>query len=609
MALSHARSVARPSAAPRAAAALLLLLTTLVQTACDDPPSVPAGGGAGGAAPGSAPTATAATGAEDDWFVERAEATGLRFSYFNGLSGEFYFPEMLPGGVGLLDYDRDGDLDVYLAQGRMLRDGASPDEALLPPPAGPLRGTLYRNDLAHDGDGAPTLRFTDVTEESGIDARAYGMGVAVGDIDNDGWPDLYLTNLGENRLYRNRGDGTFEDVSEASGTADAGWGVSAAFLDYDGDGLLDLYVGNYVQYDVEADRPCTGLTGRRDYCTPEVYPAQADRLYRNLGDGGFRDVTATALAGGPFGPALGVSAADVDGDGWTDIYVANDGAENLLWMNRRDGTLENRGLLSGTALSGSGRAEASMGVDAGDADNDGDQDLFMTHLPAEGNNLYVNQGDGLFEDRSAPSGLGPGSLGHSGFGTAWLDYDNDGWLDLLVVNGAIEAVRDRQTETFAYDEPNLLFRNDGNGRFTDVTPEAGRVFARSEVSRGAAFGDIDNDGDTDVVVSNLNAPARLLLNQVGNRRHWLGLALTRPDGRPVVGARVTVTTGDGRTLVRRARADGSYASANDPRVLVGLGDDGGAVRVRVQWPGGGTDEWDALAVDRWTTLVEGGQPR
>ena len=240
-----------------------------------------------------------------------------------------------------------------------------------------------------------------------------------------------------------------------------------------------------------------------------------------------------------------------------------------------------------------------------DFDTDGDADLFVTHLPAEGNNLYVNMGGGLFEDRSAPSGLGPASVGYTGFGTAWVDGDNDGWLDILALNGAIEAAKERLDEPFPYDERNLLFRNLGNGRFEDVTDEAGVVFELSEISRGAAFGDVDNDGDVDVLVSNLNGPVRLLVHQIGNRHHWVGVSLAGADGRPVLGARVEIRRNTGLTLWRRARADGSYASANDPRVLVGLGESTEAARVRVHWPTGGVEEWPEVAIDRWTTLRAG----
>ena len=465
-----------------------------------------------------------ADAARNVWFTEHAEASGLSFAHINGMSGEFYFPEMIPAGVGVFDYDNDGDLDVYLVQGRMLVGGGAQDDALERGPSQgstPLGGRLFQNDLYTNAAGTRWPTFIDVTTQSGIHAPGYGMGVATADVTNDGCPELYLTHFGANQLFLNNCDGTFTDVSETSGTADTGWGVSASFLDYDRDGWLDLYVGNYVQYQIQTDLQCTGLTGRRDYCTPDVYTPQVDRLYRNQGDGRFTDVTATALIGGRFGPALGVSTADFDGDGWIDIYVANDLHSNLLWLNQRDGTFEERGLLAAVALSSDGETEASMGVDAGDFDNDGDADLFVTHLPVEGNNLYRNDGQGRFEEVSIRSGLGPMSRGHTGFATAWFDADNDGWLDLLAVNGAIEAIDGRGDDPFPYDERNLLFHNLRDGRFADVTDEAGSAFELSDVSRGAAFGDLDNDGDTDIVVSNNNGPARLFVNEIGHESHWL----------------------------------------------------------------------------------------
>ena len=572
---------------------------------CMADPRQPEADGAAGhdAAPPSIDGTDGSPDDGDDWFADRTVASGLDFVHFNGMSGEFYFPEMIGAGVALLDYDGDGDLDAYFVQGRPLDGDAPRDRAAGPLPAG---GRLYRNDTDDSVGRSRVPRFADVTDESGIEARGYGMGVSTGDVDNDGWVDIYLTNYGPNQLLRNNGDGTFEDVSSASGADDPGWGVSAAFVDYDRDGWLDLYVGNYVRFDVAANQRCTGLTGRQDYCTPEVYAPQTDRLYRNREDGTFEDVTTRALAGTTFGPALGVSTADFDGDGWIDIYVANDGRANLLWMNQQDGTLVDRALLSGSAVSADGRPEASMGVDAADFDHDGDEDLFMTHLPNEGNNLYVNDGSGLFEDFSASSGLGPASLGYTGFGTAWVDYDNDGWLDIFAVNGAIEAIRARLGEAFPYDERNLLFRNLRGHRFEDVSGPAGGAFERSDVSRGAAFGDIDNDGDVDVLVNNVNGRASLLLNNVGNRKHWVGLRLvgTRAP-RDMLGARVGIVRHDGSTIWRRVRADGSYASANDPRLLVGLGDQADAPDVQVRWPGGQVETWRAVPVDQWTTLTEG----
>jgi enediyne biosynthesis protein E4 len=307
-----------------------------------------------------------------------------------------------------------------------------------------------------------------------------------------------------------------------------------------------------------------------------------------------------------------VVAADFNADGWADVYVANDGEPNLLWINQQNGRFRNTALLAGTALNGLGSAQGSMGVDAGDFDNDGDEDLFVTNLPGEGNTLYVNEGSGLFEDRTARVGLGVPSLPHTGFGAGWFDFDNDGWLDLLVANGAVRIVEDssRATDVFPLHERNQLFRNLGTGRFEQVTARAGAVFELSEVSRGAAFGDLDNDGDVDVLVTNNNGPARLLINHVGQRSHWVGLRLVGgPGPRDMLGARVGVFRNQGPPLWRRARADGSYASANDPRVLVGLGDQAAVSRIRVVWPSGRVEDWTDVAVDRWITLKEGSGAR
>ena len=542
-----------------------------------------------------------------EWFTEEAAASGLDFIHFNGAAGRFHYPELLPPGVGVLDYDNDGDLDVYLVQGRMLDAGLTPDDALIPPAGtGPLTGRLYRNDLEVGPDGARRLRFTDVTAASGIEADGYGLGVAAGDVNNDGWTDLFLTNFGSDALYLNRGDGSFTEAAAERGIGPtAGFGVSAAFVDHDRDGWLDLYVGHNVDYTLENGIECGTLADARDYCPPETYGGTPDHLYRNTGDGRFVDVSDTALAGGRFGPALGVATADFDGDGWIDIYVANDGVENLLWINRRDGTFRETGLLAGAALSGMGMTEASMGVDAGDFDNDGDEDLFLTHLNGQGNNLYINDGSGRFEDRSTGSGLGAGSLAYTGWGTTWFDFDNDGWLDLLSVNGTITALPGRSAGQFPYDQRKTLFRNLGGGRFADVTEQAGAAFALSEAGRGAAFGDVDNDGDVDVLVGNVAGPVRLLINHVGERRHWLGLRLAGSGGRDMLGARVAVLRDGSPTLWRRARSDGSYASANDPRVLVGLGDSDARPTVTVHWPDGGVEEWRDVEIDGWTTLVVG----
>ena len=344
----------------------------------------------------------ASVSGSDDWFTEVAGQSGLGFLHVNGAQGAFYYPEILGPGVALFDFDNDGDLDAYLVQGASLGKPAN----AAPSGAQGSGGRLYRNDLDVRPDGSRLLRFTDVTRESGIRATQYGLGVAAGDVDNNGWVDLLLTNFGANQLLRNNGDGTFVDVTASSGLLDdARFAVSAAFVDYDRDGWLDLYVANNVNYTIANETQCPNPAGRRDYCPPQIYGGRPDQLYRNRGGGTFTDVTAKALVGGRFGPALGLSTADFNGDGWIDIFVANDGEDNLLWINQRDGTLRESALLAGVAVTGEGKAEASMGVDAGDFDNDGDEDLIITELTGEGSNLYVNDGTGKFRDTSAASGL------------------------------------------------------------------------------------------------------------------------------------------------------------------------------------------------------------
>ena len=537
-----------------------------------------------------------------EWFVDRARDAGLDFVHVNGMSGKFYMPEVIAPGVALFDYDQDGDLDVYLVQGQPLGTGAPASRG-----GTPLTDRLYRNDLRVEADGTRQLHFTDVTAQSGIAASGYGMGVAVGDIDNDGRPDLYLTKFNApNQLYRNNGNGTFTDISKRSGTDSASWSVSASFVDIDRDGWLDLYVGHYLRYTLEGNTRCMSPSGAADYCTPDSYQALPDRLYRNQHDGTFADVSARAQISRAFGPALGVSTADFNADGWMDIYVANDGQENQLWMNRRDGTFENRALLAGVALPLTGKAEASMGVDAGDFDGDGDDDLVVTELTGEGTNVFVNDGAGLFEDSSTRTGIGPASTGFTGFGTAWFDYDNDGRLDVLAVNGAVQVIEAlRQAgDPFPVHQRKTLFHNTAAGRFDDVSARAGAVFALSEVGRGAAFGDVDNDGDIDVLVGNNNGPVRLLVNQAASGAHWIGLRLVGAGGRDQVGARAGVTTA-GTVRSRRARADGSFASANDPRVHVGLGASAAPSDVVVDWPDGRRETFAAVPADRYTTLTEG----
>jgi hypothetical protein len=430
------------------------------------------------------------------------------------------------------------------------------------------------------------------------------MGAAVGDINNDGLPDLYLSNLGSNQMYLNKGEGKFADVTKESGTDDLRWSTSASFFDYDRDGWLDLMIVNYADFTTANSPNCYAATTARDYCTPRVFRAPGNRLFRNKGNGVFEDVTVAAKVDKEFGHGLGVITADFNDDGWMDIYVANDGDPNQLWINQKNGTFINEALLAGAAINRNGQAEAGMGVDAGDFDGNGTDDIFITHLMDETNTLYVNMGQALFEDRTREAGLGMPGRRFTGFGTFFFDYDNDGWLDLFVANGAVQLLPDllRKKDPFPLGQPNQLFRNTGKGSFVEVIEPAGPELQLLEVSRGAAFGDVDNDGDTDVLITNNNGPARMFLNEVGNRNHWLGLRLVGKTGGDVLGARVDVVINKDSVLRRRTRTDGSYLSGNDPRVLVGLGSATRIQSVRVRWPDGTVEEWKDLPVDKYTTL-------
>jgi len=537
-------------------------------------------------------------------FKDVAAQSGLKFQHYNGMTGKFYLPEITGSGGALFDFDNDGDLDVYLVQGNVLEPNTKPAVTMFPwRSPQPPRGRLFRNELGRPG----VISFTDVTEESGILATGYGMGAAVGDINNDGLPDLYLTNLGSNQMYLNKGAGKFVDVTKESGTDDPRWSTSGSFVDYDRDGWLDLMLVNYAEFSVTNSPNCYAATTAPDYCTPRVFRSPGNRLFHNRGDGKFEDVTVRARVDKEFGHGLGVVAADFNDDGWPDIYVANDGDPNQLWINQKNGTFVNDALLAGAAVNRNGQAEAGMGVDAADFDSNGTDDIFITHLMDETNTLYVNQGEALFEDRTREAGLAIPGRRFTGFGTLFFDYDNDGALDLFVANGAVQLLPQlvREKHPFPLGQPNQLFRNTGKAGFVEIGAEAGPDLQLLEVSRGAAFGDVDNDGDTDVLVTNNNGPVRLLLNQVGNRNHWLGLRLVGKTGRDMLGAQVDVVTGSGTNLRRRVRTDGSYLVGNDPRVLVGLGQAREVKSVRVRWPDGTSEEWKSVPVDRYTRLKEG----
>jgi len=538
-------------------------------------------------------------------FFEASAQVGLDFVHRNGMSGEKYIVEIIGAGAAWVDYDGDGDLDLYLRQGGPLA-GETPTDG----PGGPAAATaegdrLLRNDRRAPVAGEPAVRFVDVSRRAGIGAFGYGMGIATGDIDNDGFVDLYLTNFGPNRLLRNRGDGTFQDVTAAADVDDPRWSVPATFFDLDRDGRLDLYVGNYLDYSFTLHRPCRRADSVVDYCGPLTYRPVTDRLFRNLGDGTFADVGRQSGVASRAGSSLGAAALDVDGDGWLDLYVANDHQENFLWVNRADGTFTEEGLLRGAAVNAAGLREASMGVAVGDADGDGDEDLFLTHLKDETNTLYLNQG-GDFRDATAASGLGPPSLPSTGFGAGWIDFDGDGTLDLLTVNGEVRILDDqaRAGDPLPLRQRKQLFHAQGEARFVDASPAGGPVFDRMAVGRGAAFGDLDNDGDADVLVTNNNARAELLLNQLAQERPWLGVRVLDAHGRDSLGARVEIHRRVGSPIHRWVRTDGSYASASDPRLLAALSETADVERLAVRWPSGRSQELRLPARDVYLTLYE-----
>jgi hypothetical protein len=536
-------------------------------------------------------------------FVDATDATGLAFVHINGASGQYFMAEQMGAGVALFDYDNDGDLDVFLVQGGAFLDQR---DAMFHPPS-----RLFRNELTA-GPGKRTLRFTDVTAAAGVGLRAYAMGAAVGDYDDDGHLDLFVTAFGGDTLYHNNGNGTFTNVTAKAGVSDPLWSTSAAFVDYDRDGRLDLFVANYLDFSVASNKVCHDSVGARDYCSPRAYRAVPDRLYHNEGGGRFTDVTEKAGISKADGAGLGVTAGDYNGDGWPDLYVANDAMPNQLWINRRDGTFVDEGLLSGAALNAAGNPEGSMGIASGDFDGDGDEDLFVTNIAGETFALYVNDGKGNFEDARTRARLATPTAANTGFGTDWFDYDNDGRLDLFIANGAVNVIEAQRGQPRPFRMKNQLFHNAGDGRFTETTAAAGPAFARADISRGAAFGDIDNDGDVDVVVTNNGGPAKLLLNQAvenGSTNHWVSIGVRQPAAnRFGVGAWIGVERTGLPTLWRRARTDGSYLSASDGRVHVGLGASPAIAAVIVQWPDGQRERRTGVAAGARVTLTRSPAP-
>ncbi len=547
--------------------------------------------------------------APEEVFIERAHELGLDFKHENGMSGKLYFSEAVGSGVALLDFDNDGDLDLYVVQGGPLQERLDPAaNATADRPASPPQtDRLFRNELSAGHDG-PTLQFVDVTEAAGLKGDCYGMGATVGDVNQDGYPDIYVTCFGGNQLWLNHGDGTFSNVIETSGADDDRWTTSAAFIDVNGDGRLDLYLVSYTDFRLWNHKACVDSQGAPDYCGPRTYQPESDRLLINQTAGtsvSFLDMSDSLGLSAKAEAGLGVVILDADGDGRQDIYVANDQAPNHLWMSRGgpgEPKFDEQALLRGVAVDALGRTQASMGVDAGDVDGDDDLDLFMTHLAGESNTLYLNDGSGLFLDQSTASGLASDSIPMTGFGTGLVDVDNDGWLDVVAINGEVRLIPAQKAEGFepALRQPNQLFRNQG-GKFTDWTDSA-PALQRPDVSRGLAVGDLDNDGDSDLVLSNNNGPLEVLLNQLGSRSHWIGLKLLTPEGGVALGAEVRLFRADQPVLRRTVRRSLGYLSSSDPRLLFGLGSDPGFDRIEIRWPDGTAEEVSDLGADQYHVI-------
>jgi len=517
----------------------------------------------------------------DDWFEEVSARAGIDFVHHSGHATKHDLPEIMGGGAALFDFDNDGFLDLYLVQSGSLAD-----------PSAGGGNRLYRN----RGNGT----FEDVTATSGAGVRGYGMGVAAGDFDNDGFTDLYVTNFGGNVLLRNDGHGHFVDVTAKAGVAGAGWSTSAVFVDYDGDGLLDLFVARYLDWRQAAEVECFSLTGVPDYCSPASYDRpSAATLYHNDGGGVFTDVSARAGIRTAVGNGLGVVAGDFDGDGRIDIFVANDRTPNHLWMNKGGGRFVESALTWGCALDQDGTAKSGMGVDAVDVDDDGDLDLLVVNLDGEADSFFRNRGK-FFSDDTVSAGLRTPSRPFTRFGMALADFDNDGYLDLYEANGRVGLQAERYGPD-PYAEPSLVFRGFAGPRFEEIVPRGGTRMPLVATSRAAAFGDIDNDGGLDVVVVNRDGRPYLLHNVVRQRGHWIEMRVLEEHGRDALGAQVTMTVGS-RTIRRDVRAAYSYLASNDPRVHVGLGQETVAHSVTVRWPDGATETFGDVSADRVTVI-------
>ena len=527
-------------------------------------------------------------------FEEIAQKAGLHYITANGNTENKNQPQTMVAGVALFDYDGDGYLDVYLVGGAAI-------------PSLQKETPVYWNRLFHNNhDGT----FTDVTEKAGLAGAGYGSGVAIGDYDNDGWPDVFLANVTGNQLFHNNGDGTFTDVTAKAGVAGAKlngkkmWSVGAGWFDYNNDGLLDLFVVNYCVWDVNKDPYCRVKEGVRGYCHPKYYAPTHNTLYRNNGDGTFTDVSEETGIAQQFGKGMSVTFADYDGDGYLDAFVANDTTQNFLFHNLKGKKFEEVALLAGVGYAPDGIARSGMGADFRDVNNDGLPDIWHTAVEHEGFPLWLNEGKGEFQDMTVASGLAK-TNDMSGWGNGIADFDNDGWKDLFVARANVMDNISEQNATRRYPEPNTIFRNVGNGKFTDVSANAGPDFQLEAAHRGVAFGDLDNDGRVDMVVSVLDGPAKLLHNISENGNHWILLKLVgTKSNRMAIGAQVLITTEDGNKQWNEVTTAVGYASASDSRVHFGLGKNEKIKELEIRWPSGIKQILKDVAGDRIVTIEE-----